>query len=439
MEPRIEQQDVAVDAGHRAGVTDGGMARRANAWRRHLARVVGAVGVACGLGDGAWAQDQKASPRRVTTPPFVIESDSGDNRLQIGGFLQAEGRFALKDDQQRVTDTFAMRRFRLILQGKLARHFEFYWNTDFSNNTLTLRDAYFDTVFSPALRLRVGKQKAPFSYDRLLIVSQTIFQERGMSTNVAPDRDTGVQVLGDLAKGVVSYAAMVGNGPADGQIAESDTNDAKESYGRVMLRPFARNPKHPLATLSAGVAASTGTQAGPVATFLSPGRQPFFTYASGTTGVGRRARWSPQAVYLHGPFWGYAEWVRSRGDMARGGVREAVDHTSWQVSGSWVLTGEAAAERNVRPRLEFDPHNGHWGALQAVARYQRLYVGDNAFTSGLAAAGTSRRAASWVAGLNWYMNPLVKWQLNVERTVFDRNTGTRRPENMLTLQAQFGL
>ena len=51
----------------------------------------------------------------------------------------------------------------------------------------------------------------------------------------------------------------------------------------------------------------------------------------------------------------------------------------------------------------------------------------------------SRRAASWVAGLNWYMNPLVKWQLNFERTVFDRNTGPRRPENMLTLQAQFGL
>lgn len=426
---------VAVAAARTIGATSMGVRARARGAR--------AVAVLCVVLWGAVtasAQDAKASPPRVTTPPFVIESDSGDNRLQIGGFLQAEGRFALKDDQQRVTDTFAMRRFRLILQGKLARHFEFYWNTDFSNNTLTLRDAYFDTVLSPAFRLRVGKQKAPFSYDRLLIVSQTIFQERGMSTNVAPDRDTGVQVLGDLGKGVVSYAAMVGNGPADGQIAESDTNDAKETYGRVMLHPFARNPKHPLAALSAGVAASAGAQGGPVATFLSPGRQAFFTYAPGTTGVGRRTRWSPQAVYLHGPFWGYAEWVRSRGDVVRGGVREGVDHTSWQVSGSWVLTGENAVERNIRPRVEFDPHKkGHWGALQAVARYQRLYVGQNAFTSGLAASGTSQRAASWVAGLNWYMNPLVKWQLNFERTVFDKNAGARTPENMLTLQAQFGL
>lgn len=403
-----------------------------------LVRVVAAL-VALGVAGVAAAQDAKTAPPRVTAPPFVIESDSGDNRLQIGGFMQAEGRFALNDEQQRVTDTFAMRRFRLIMQGKLARHFEFYWNTDFSNNTLTLRDAYFDTVLSPAFRLRVGKQKAPFSYDRLLIVSQTIFQERGMSTNVAPDRDTGVQVLGDLGKGLVSYAAMVGNGPADGQIAESDSNDAKEAYGRVMVRPFARHAKHPLATLSAGIAGSVGTQAGPVATFLSPGRQPFFTYATGTTGVGRRTRWSPQAVYVHGPFWGYAEWVRSRGDMARGGVREEVDHTSWQVSGSWVLTGEPAVERNIRPRVAFDPHSGHWGALQAVARYQRLEVSDNAWTSGLAATGTNRHAASWVAGLNWYMNQLVKWQLNVERTVFDRNTGARKPETMLTLQAQLGL
>ena len=84
------------------------------------------------------------APPPVNTPAFVIQSDNGDNRLQVGGFLQAEGRFALNDDQQRVTDTFTMRRFRFIFQGRLARHFDYYWNVDFSNNVLTLRDAYFD-------------------------------------------------------------------------------------------------------------------------------------------------------------------------------------------------------------------------------------------------------------------------------------------------------
>jgi len=97
-------------------------------------------------------------------------------------------------------------------------------------------------------------------------------------------------------------------------------------------------------------------------------------------------------------------------------------------------------ERNVRPRINFDPPSNHWGALQVVARYQRLHVSRNAFNLGLAAAGTSGQADSAVVGLNWFMNPLVKWQLNFERTVFDRSTAApRRPENMLTIQAQFSL
>ena len=391
------------------------------------------------LAQGA-AQQPPSGPPPVTTPAFVIQSDNGDNRLQVGGFLQMEGRFALNDDQKRVTDTFTMRRFRFIFQGRLARHFDYYWNVDFSNNVLTLRDAYFDTVFSPALHVRVGKQKAPFSYDRLLLVTQTLFQERGMSTSVAPDRDTGIQAFGSLAGGVVNYGAMIGNGSADGQLSELDTNDSKDMIGRVMLRPWARQAKSPLTNFSAGIAASTGVQGGPVPTFLSSGRQPLFAYASGSSGEGRRNRWSPQAVFFHGPFWGYAEYVKSTGAIRRGDVLADVEHTAWQVAGSWVLTGEAAVERNVRPRINFDPPSNHWGALQVVARYQRLHVSRNAFNLGLAAAGTSGQADSAVVGLNWFMNPLVKWQLNFERTVFDRSTAApRRPENMLTIQAQFSL
>ena len=396
------------------------------------------------LAPRAWAQaatpQPPSGPPPVNTPAFVIQSDNGDNRLQVGGFLQMEGRFALNDDQRRVTNTFTMRRFRLILQGRLARHFEYYWNLDFAGNVLTLRDAYFDTVFSRALHVRVGKMKAPFSYDRLLLVSQTLFIERGMSTSVAPDRDTGVQVFGDLAGGVVSYAGHVGNGTADGQLSELDTNENKDVVGRVMIKPWARNPKSAVANFAFGGVGSTGLQAGPVPIFLSPGRQQFFSYASGAVGEDRRNRWSPQAVYFHGPFWGYAEYVRSQGAIRRGDARASVAHDSWQVAGSWVLTGESVNERNVRPRVNFDPPSGHWGAVQLVARYQELHVSRNAFDLGLTAAGASRSAQSFLVGANWYLNPLVKWSLNFERTVFDGSaTAARQPENALMFQAQFSL
>ncbi|MGE0450327.1 MAG: porin, partial [Vicinamibacterales bacterium] len=252
---------------------------------------------------------------------------------------------------------------------------------------------------------------------------------------------TGVEVCGDLASGVLQYAGMIGNGTADGQLSELDTNDSKDLIGRLMVRPWARDPKSTMATFAAGVATSTGLQAGPVPSFVSPARQTFFSYAPGAAGVDRRTRWSPQAYYYHGPFWGYAEYVHSRGGIQRDAARAEIDHDAWQIAGSWVVTGEPAVERNVRPRINFDPPSGHWGALQLVARYQQLHVSRKAFDLGLAAPSASRGASSIVVGANWYLNPLVKWNLNFERTVFDADGAVvqRDPENAILFQAQFSL
>lgn len=380
------------------------------------------------------------APPAGTNPAFVIQSDNGDNRLQIGGFVQLDGRYALGDDQQRVTDTFTIRRFRSILQGRLYRHFEYYFNTDFAGGTVTVRDAYFDTVFSRALHVRVGKMKTPFSYERLILVSAMIPLERGLSTQVAPDRDTGIMALGDVAGGVISYAGFIGNGPVDGGLSELDTNDAKEVVGRVVVRPWGHYPKHPLSSLGVALAAShTGTEPAGLPTFTSPGRQAFFSY-SGTVGEGERNRWSPQAFYYHGPFGGYAEYVHSEGTLRKGTTAAAVEHEAWQVLGSWVLTGEAAGERNVRPKVSFDPPSHHWGAFQVVGRIQGLAVSQNAIDLGFAGSGSSRTARGYMAGLNWFVAPSVKWNFDFERTVFDGNpNGPRHAENMFLLRAQFQL
>lgn len=391
-------------------------------------------------GAGGTPTQPTAGPPPVTTPAFVVQSDNGDNRLQLGGFLQMDTRLALGDTQERVTDSFVMRRFRLLLQGRLARHFEYFWNVDFAGGQINNRDIFFDTVFSPAFRVRVGKQKPLFSYDRFLLIAAMPMIERGMSTNVATDRDTGVQVLGDVVGGLVSYSAFVGNGTIDGGSSEVDANESKDVVARLILHPWARRRGSALNTLSFGIAGNTGVQPSALPSFPSPARQTFFAYAAGSAGEGRRTRWAPQAYYYRGPVGAFAEYVHSSGAIRRGDVREIVDHASWQVTGSWVITGEPVAElRNVRPRVNFDPPSGHWGALQVAARYQALHVSRNAFELGLAAAGASRTADTFALGLNWYLNPLVKWQVNFERTVFDGNEGGRGPENALLVRAQFGL
>jgi phosphate-selective porin OprO and OprP len=380
------------------------------------------------------------APPVGTAPAFVVQSDNGDNRLQLGALLQVDGRFAFDDDQQTVVDNFNLRRFRAISQGRIARHFEFFLNTEFAGG-LTIRDGYIDTVFSPSFRVRVGKARVPFSYDRNVLIVNLLFIERGFTANVAPDRDTGVIVMGDLAGGALSLFGSVTNGVADGGSADGDTNDGKDVAGRIVMRPWFRNSTSPLRHLGFALAANTGTQGPGLPSFLSAGRQTFFAYAPGVVGDGRRARWSPQAFFYRGRFGGYGEFVRSRGGVRRGADVGDVDHDAWQVSGSWVLTGEPSPpERNVRPRASFDPPTRHFGSLQLTARIQQLKVSDVAFTRGLTAANASRKADVLTLGVNWYPNPYIKWMLNFERSVFDGTTNAaRRPENTLALRAQLGL
>ena len=376
------------------------------------------------------------APPAGTAPAFVVESDNGDNRLQLGVVVQADARLAIDDTRHEVLDTFALRRFRGLAQGRVARYFDFYVNIDFAGGLVNVRDAYFDTTFSTAFRLRVGKAKAPFSYDRNILVVNTLFGERGLTTTVAPDRDIGVQLLGDVAGGRVSYAAALTNGVIDGGSADGDSNEAKDVTARIVARPWTRTPRHPLSGLGLSLAVNAGTHGPALPSFVSNGRQTFFSY-SGAVESGRRSRWSPQAFYYRGPLGTYTEYVRSRGAITKGGVAGEIDHEAWQAVASWVLTGETAGEKNVRPRVNFDPPSGHFGAVQVVARMERLTVSPDAVQRGLTAPGASRTADAWTAGLNWFLNPYVKWHLGFTRTVFDGDAGGLRPaENLLLGRAQ---
>ena len=206
---------------------------------------------------------------------FVLQNANGDNRLQVNFLLQVNGRFAFDDPQNNVVSTFALRRLRPILQGRVARFFDFYFNPDFAGGIVNIRDAYIDTRFSSAFRIRVGKGKEPFGLERLHSAQYLTFVERALPTAVAPDRDIGVLVMGDLAGEVVSYAAGVVNGVADGASADLDTNDGKDTVARVVVRPLAKSPRSPLAGLGLAFAGSTGTQPDALPSFRTSGQQTF--------------------------------------------------------------------------------------------------------------------------------------------------------------------
>ena len=409
-------------------------------------RILAALTVLTVFPGPAWmapaASAQTAAPTMVAGQDgFVVQSPDGDFRLQIGLLVQADGRFAPDDSNEAVVNTFSFRRLRPYLRGRFSRRFEFYFNPDFAGGILVVQDAYVDTVFAPAFRIRAGKGKTPFGLERLHSASNLLFFNRALPTALVPNRDIGIQVLGDIAGGVVSYLAGVMNGVPDGGSADLDTNDGKDFSGRFIVRPFGKIATSSLRGLSLALSGSTGRQSGASAlpTFRTQSlEQQYFSY-NGVTADGVRTRYSPQFSCYYKAFGAFGEYVHTRTPILKGSVRENIAHEAWQVAGSIVLTGEAATDAGagVRPRANFDFGNGHLGAFQVAARYHTLKIDDRAFTLNLAAAGSSRKAAGWTAGLNWYLTPNFKYVFNFERTVFDGDPdGPRKAENAVILRTQ---
>jgi phosphate-selective porin OprO/OprP len=390
-----------------------------------------------------------APPPQTSAPPttageggFAVQSPNGDFQLRIGVFAHSDGRFALDDDNDSVVNTFAVRRLRPYLRGRFARRFEFYLNPDFAGGTLVVQDAYVDTIFAPAFRVRVGKGKTPFGLERLHSASNILFFERAFPTALAPNRDVGIQVLGDMAGGTVTYLAGVMNGVPDGGSADLDATDSKDLSGRLLVRPFNHLPREsPLRGLGIAMSGSTGKQSGPGAlpAFRTQSlQQPYFSY-SAASADGRRTRYSPQAFYYYKAFGGFGEYVRTRVPIVKGTVREEIGHNAWQIAASLVLTGESAtdAAAGIRPRANVDFRNGSWGAFQVAARYHMLEVEEAARRLGFADAGTSLKAEAWTVGVNWYLTPNFRYVVNLERTVFDGDPdGVRPAENALVFRTQ---
>ena len=289
-----------------------------------------------------------------------------------------------------------------------------------------------------------GKGKTPFGMERLHSASNLLFLERALPTALAPNRDIGVQVLGDISGGIVSYLAGVMNGVPDGGSADFDTTDSKDVSGRFIVRPFNRRPAtSPARGLGLAISGSNGRAAGAAAlpTFRTQTLlQPYFSYlATGAVGDGMRTRYSPQAWYFYKAFGGWGEYVHTDTPVRRGEVADDIAHDAWQVAGSWVLTGEKATDAGsgVRPRANFDFGNGNWGAFQVAARYHTLEVDEQAITLGLATPGSSRKAEAWTVGLRWYLTGNFWYTVNFERTVFDGDPdGPRKAENALAFRTQ---
>jgi phosphate-selective porin OprO/OprP len=356
-----------------------------------------------------------------------------------------------------------LRRARPIFQGTLYRDFDFVFVPDFGGSTVQIFDAYANYRYEPWAQIRAGKFKTPEGLEQLQADVNTAFNERSLVTDLVPNRDLGIQFWGDINGGVLSYAAGIFNGVGD---ARNSSNAAFENEvefaGRLFAQPFKNTDITALQGLGFGIAGTSqnGTSAvndlpnttgGTLSGYATDGQQQFFAYnpAVGTV-ISRGEHWrlSPQGYYYYGPLSLLGEYAISDQGVRNTstGAKATLQNTAWEISGGWVLTGENASFNGVTPLHPFDPHTGHWGALQVVARYAELNIDDDAFPK-FANPNTSASAAqAWSAGLNWFLNKNIRLNASFSHTTF---TGggvptattvpgvvTRQPENVFFTRIQ---
>ena len=360
---------------------------------------------------------------------FSFRSADGAFRLRLRGYVQSDGRFFLEDEERPAVDTFVMRRVRPIVEATLFNQFDFRIMPDFGGGTTVLQDAYIDARFRPDFKIRAGKFKPPFGFERLMSATELPFIERALPTALVPNRDVGVMVHGDLLKGNLAYAGGLFNGVPDGGSADSDGQDGKDLVARVFLQPFRTVRDSPWQGLGAGIAVSYGVQHGSptstiLPTFRTSGQQTLFGYlgqdATGPAAFsdGDHTRVSPQFHYYFRSYGVIGEYVYSSGNVRRGNGVAVLDNSAWQIAGSWVVTGETPSYRGVTPRSAFDPKNGKWGALEIVARYHELRIDPDTFPLFASAAASARSVDGWTLGSNWILNSGVKISANFEHLNF---------------------
>jgi phosphate-selective porin OprO/OprP len=412
--------------------------------------------------------DAEAAEAKAKTQPkitlgeqgFSLASADTNFLVQLKGLVQVDSRTFFHDSGTAGNDTLLLRRARPILQGTLFRDFDFVFVPDFGGSSVQIFDAYMNYRYSPALQFQAGKFKVPVGLEYLQSDTYTSFNERGLPTTLAPGRDIGFELHGDILGGTVSYAAGIFNGVGDNRNSgNSDFEDDKSFAGRLFVQPFKTVSSAPaLQGFGVGVGGSYEAIQGTGANnsnllpsgYVTDGQQTFFTYTNSVVASGEHWRVSPQSYWYYGPFSLLGEYIISDQGVTRTTApvtTRDLQNTSWQIAGGWILTGEDATYNGpIVPRHPFNPASGGWGAFQLVARYEELHLDSDAFPLLADPRASASDAEAWSVGVNWWLNRNVRINTSFSHTDFQGGgistsasapaSVTRKDENVLFTRVQ---
>ena len=364
---------------------------------------------------------------------FILASPDAATSLRIRSLIQVDSRW-FGDGNVNNNDALLLRRGRIGLEGKINKTTEYQITGEYAGSSASILDANVTLTYSPEFQVKLGRFKTPVGLEQLQSDAAALFIERSLVSQIAPNRDIGVQLGGELSKGEVSYAIGLFNGIQDGgnNSDQKDANDGKDIAARVTFQPWINEEGSALAGLSFGLGGSYGlqdTNAAIGTKYKSDGQQDFFATRATAFSTGRVSRYSPQVSYYNGGLSVLGEYIASTSEVGlAAGSKTKIKNTAWQLATGYVLTGEKASYKGVAPANDFDRAAGSWGAFEVVARVAVLDIDDAAFVGGASSfadpAASATKATSFAVGANWYLSKVSRVSVDFTHTKFDITAGS---------------
>lgn len=364
-----------------------------------------------------------------------IESPEKKLALRFQGYYQIEARSFFGGADLPGVDTIEPRRIRPIVEMK-AGNFSFRIAPELSGTSQDLRDAYGTWQVADDFQLVFGKMKPPIGLERLQPAPALPLAERGLTAELTPVRDIGLMLQGKAFEGDLDYAVGLFDGAPDGENQRTELDNGKELDFRFFLHPW-RPEGSDSQGLGIGLGGNAGSRIGLPRVYYTTVRIPFFSYFLGSYSDGNAWRLAPQADFYQGPLGLMTEFVLSSRRIQYEEAARNLTNSAWQVRGSYVVTGEQASYSGVRPRGEFRPGAGEWGAFELAGRVSRLNIDRRTFPLFADPAVSARRATGLGLGVNWYPTTLIRITLDYETTSFNLLAGRKPREHALTSRLQF--
>ncbi len=318
------------------------------------------------------------------------------------------------------------RQARIEFSGTIYNDITFRAEYDFVGGDADFKDVWVGMKNIPVLgQVRFGHQKEPFSMENLNNAMYLVFMEKGLTSALVPTRNTGIKIINSTKNKNLAWSLSLMKDVDDTGDGFEDGSDY-DITGRITGLPInsdnGRNLLHlgfsyshqfrkddntlrirerPETHITDVRLADTGNIAGADSIDLLGG----------------------EIGFVKGPFSAQGEYVYTMVD-AQGS--DDPDFSAWYLFCSYFLTGENRAYRQmddgggeftrVKINNDFHLNKSGWGAWEVALRYSVLDLNDSNIRGG--------KETNWTLGLNWYLNPNLRWDLNyILATIKDRNSG----------------